>query len=211
MRKSVTISLWLCATLLLPGCPRINDYEKQDPVFIEQAREQYQWKKIAVLPFSGSPESRDIAADWIAHKLRIEKLIEIISPMAAKAELKKHAIIVGDQLLSLPEAQRFGAILGVDAVLVGSFGGKVVGSFDDRETGIFDGLVVSASLVDVVSGTVVVTSVHTSKPSAEYTERTWENTTGLVGRDIVAVLQKMELQSAKTVPPNSGTTPATGR
>ena len=195
MRMSVRILLWLCAVLLLSGCPRINDYEKHDPVFIEQERGHQQWKKLAVLPFSGSPGSNDIAADWFAHKLRIEKLIEIIGPMAAKTALKKHAIVIGEQPLSLPEAQRFGAILGADAVLVGSI----------------DKLVVSASLVDVASGTVVVTSVHSPKQNFTLADYNLEIITERVCRDMVAVLQEMALQRAESLPQNSGAAPAAGR
>lgn len=177
MRMSVRIFLWLCATLLLSGCLQAASYEKHDPAFIEQEREQQQWKKLAVLPFSGSgsPESRYIVADWFAHKLRIEKLIEIISPMAAKTALKKHAIVVGDEQVSLPEAQRLGAMLGADAVVVG----------------FIDGLVVSASLIDVASGTVVATSVHA--PKVDYN---LENATDQVCRDMVAVLREMVVQRA---------------
>ena len=186
MRKSVTISLWLCAILLLPGCLRTVDFEKHDPVFIEQAREQ-QWKKLAVLPFSGNHESRDVVTDWFAHKLRIEKLIEIIRPSVAKTALKKHAIIiVDDEQISLPEAKRLGAILEVDVVAVGSI----------------EGLVVSVSLVDVASGTVIATSVHSPKQNFTLADYNLEIVTDRVCRDMVAVLQEMTAQR---------TAPATGR
>jgi hypothetical protein len=179
MRMSARIFPWLCATLLLSGCIQAASYEKHDSAFIVQEGEQHRWKKLAVLPFSGSPESNAIAADWFAHKLRIEKLIEIISPMAAKTALKKHAIIVGDQPLPLPEAQRLGVMLGADAVVVGSI---------DLE--------VSASLIDVASGTVVATSVHPPTQSSPFSDYNLENATDQVCRDMIAVLQEMAAQRA---------------
>lgn len=176
MRMSARISLYLCF-LLLFGCLQAASYEKHDPAFIAQEGAQHRWKKLVVLPFSGSPESSDIVADWFAHKIRIEKLIEIISPMAAKTALKKHAIIVGEQPLPLPEAQRLGVMLGADAVVVGSI----------------DRLGVSASLIDVASGTVVATSVHSPKILVD---RNLQNATDQVCRDMVAVLQEMAVQRA---------------
>ncbi len=45
------------------------------------------WRRIAVLPFGGAAPHRRPAEEWVAHRLRRETTLEIVSPVAVRAAL----------------------------------------------------------------------------------------------------------------------------
>ena len=58
------------------------------------------WKKIAILPFSGAPEFRRVAGEWVAYSIQKHSHYEIVSPTLAEIELGKHGMDLLEQELS---------------------------------------------------------------------------------------------------------------
>jgi len=77
------------------------------------------WKKIVVLPFSGAPEFRRVAGEWVAFYIQKHSHYEIVSPTLAEIELGKQGMDLLEKEFTVEEAQKAGKLLGADAVITG--------------------------------------------------------------------------------------------
>ena len=77
------------------------------------------WKKIAVLPFSGAPEFRRVAGEWVAFYIQKHSHYDIVSPTLAEIELGKQGMDLLEKEFTVEEAQKAGKLLGADAVITG--------------------------------------------------------------------------------------------
>lgn len=80
------------------------------------------WKKIAVLPFSGRPEFRRVAGEWLAFEIQKQSHYGIVNPTLAEIELGKQGMDLLEKEFTVEEAQKAGKLLGADAVITGKFG-----------------------------------------------------------------------------------------
>ena len=80
------------------------------------------WKKIAVLPFSGGPEFRRVAGEWLAFYIQKQSHYDIVSPTLAEIELGKQGMDLLEKEFTVEEAQKAGKLLGADAVITGKVG-----------------------------------------------------------------------------------------
>jgi hypothetical protein len=148
MRKPLfTIMLFSC--LITAACIQPVQYKARDDSFTRQAAVKKAWKKIAVLPFTGDLAYRRVSVEWFAFQLDKLHLFELIGPAVSEVELRKQGIEAAESDIVLETALKAGHLLGADAVLVGSVKIKE-----------WQGPVAGVSLIDVSSGKVVATSVH---------------------------------------------------
>lgn len=118
MRRVAGLGI-LVLPILLASCAQPAPYSALDEAFMRDA-ERKPWNKIAILPFTGDPSFRRVAAEWFAFQVRGEKLFEIVGPVGAEIELKEKGIAVGEEEIPVEKACAAGRELGSDAVIVGS-------------------------------------------------------------------------------------------
>ncbi len=147
--KSMVSAVILVSCLCAAACVQPVQYKARDDSFTRQASGQKAWKKMAVLPFTGDLAYRRVAGGWFAYKLDKLHLFELIGPALSEVELRKQGIEAAESDIALETALKAGRILGADAVLVGSV-----------KTQEWQGPVAGVSLIDVASGKVVATSIH---------------------------------------------------
>ncbi len=147
--KTMLLAVMLISCLCAAACVQPVQYKAQDDSFTRQASAQKGWKKIAVLPFTGDLAYRRVTGEWFAFQLDKVHLFELLGPALSEVELRKNSIEAAESDIALETAIRAGRILGADAVLVGSV-----------KTKEWQGPVAGVSLIDVASGKVVATSIH---------------------------------------------------
>ncbi len=147
--KKKFLAFMLISCLCATACVQPVQYKARDDSFTRQAAMKKTWKKIAVLPFTGDLAYRRVSGEWFSFQLDKLRLFELIGPALSEVELRKQGIEAAESDIPLETALKAGHLLGVDAVLVGS--AKI------KE---WQGPVTGASLIDVASGKVVATSVH---------------------------------------------------
>lgn len=107
------------------------------------------WKKIAVLPFSGGPEFRRVAGEWLAFYIQKQSHYDIVSPTLAEIELGKQGMDLLEKEFTVEEAQKAGKLLGADAVITGKVGVR---------PGMALAVSVEVQLIETQSGEIVVTA-----------------------------------------------------
>ncbi len=147
--KKMFLIVMLISCLSAAACIQPVQYKAKDDSFTRQAAAQKAWKKIAVLPFTGDLAYRRVSSEWFAFQLDKLHLFELLGPAVSEVELRKQGIEAAESDIALETALKAGHLLGADAVLVGSV-----------KTKEWQGPVAGVSLIDVASGKVVATSVH---------------------------------------------------
>jgi hypothetical protein len=149
-RRGILITL----SFLLASCVQPVQYSAKDESFMRQDVERKPWRRIVVLPFTGDPAFRRVAAEWFAFQVRKHNLFEIIDPSLAEIELKKQGCAIGEADIAIEDARKAGRALGAEAVVVGSITKR------PYPGGIGRWPVAGVSIVDVATGTVVATSIQ---------------------------------------------------
>lgn len=141
----------LSLSLLLASCVQPVHNVARDESFMKQQAGRAPWRKVAVLPFTGDPAFRRVAAEWFAFRLHKHGLFDVVEPSLAEIELKKKGMLFGEAGIAPEDARRAGQLLGVDGVVSGS-----VDPAPARE-----GMpVVSAKLVEMSTGNVVASGAQ---------------------------------------------------
>jgi hypothetical protein len=178
-RLLFTITLISC--LFPAACIRSVQYNAKDDSFTRQAAEQKVWKTIVVLPFTGDIAYRRVSDEWFAFQLYKLHLFEMIDPAVSEVELRKHGIETTEADIPIEAAQQAGRMFGADAVLVGSVQSKE-----------WQGQVVGVSLIDIASGKVVATSIHSERNMLTTSSRKRSVAAAEdVARDIIDVLYEI--------------------
>ncbi len=147
--KRMFLGIMLISSLCAAACVQPVQYKATDDSFTRQASAQKAWKKIAVLPFTGDLAYRRVSGEWFAFQLDKLHLFELLGPALSDVELRKNGIEAAESDIPLETALKAGHLLGADAVLVGSV-----------KTKEWQGPVAGVSLLDVASGKIVATSIH---------------------------------------------------
>lgn len=119
--------------------------------WFELAPERLNWRKIAILPFTGKPVYRELSGGVFYFSIGKQQHFEIIGPATAENELKKEGTVLSVTKIGQEEAQEAGRLLGADAVIVGYVTMKTEQRYDAE---------VGVSLVDIGTGQNVVTSIR---------------------------------------------------
>src|SRR5512139_398826 len=91
-RSAIVLSL----ALMSASCVQPIHNVARDESFMTQEAGRTPWRKVAVLPFTGEPAFRRVAAEWFAFRLHRHGLFEVVDPYFAETELKKEGILFGD-------------------------------------------------------------------------------------------------------------------
>ncbi len=177
MRYSL-VSIVLLSCLFPAACIPPVQYSARDDTFTRTTAERKAWKTIVVLPFTGDMAYRTVSGEWFAFQLDKTRLFEVMGPALSEVELRKHGIAAAEADMALDTAREAGRLLGADGVVAGSI-----------KTKEWQGPVAGASLIDVASGKVVATSIH----SKNMMLTTWSKKRSIaatedVARDITDVL-----------------------
>lgn len=146
MKIKIIIFLLLAALFPLAGCAvGVNKLTINKAYSIPPSP----WKKIAVLPFSGAPEFRRAAGEWLAFHIQKQSHYDIVSPTLAEIELGKKGWDLLEKEFTVEEAQKAGKLLGADAVITGQVG--IRASISTATPVVFQ-------LIETQSGEIVVTA-----------------------------------------------------
>ncbi len=144
-RSAIVLSL----LPLLASCAQSVHKVARDDSFMKQDAGRNAWRKIGVLPFTGEPAFRRVAAEWFAFRLHKHGLFEVVDPFFAEIELRKNGILIGEAAATVEEVRKAGQLLGVDGVVSGSVDPMPVRP---------GAPMVSAKIVDMATGKVVADS-----------------------------------------------------
>ena len=109
MKIKIMTFLLLAALFPLAGCATdVNKFIINKAYCIPPSP----WKKIAVLPFSGAPEFRRVAGEWVAFYIQKHSHYEIVSPTLSEIELGKQGMDLLEKEFTVEEAQKAGKLLG---------------------------------------------------------------------------------------------------
>ncbi len=151
MKNAAWSAILLSLALMFAACVQPVHNVTRDESFMKQDAARNTWRKVAVLPFTGEPAFRRVAAEWFAFRLRKHGLFEVIDPSLAEIELKKKGILIGEADTAPGDARKAGELLGVDGVVSGSVDAAPVRQGMSM---------VSAKLVDMATGKVVAGSAQ---------------------------------------------------
>ena len=152
MGNKVLFKIVIAGFFLLSGCETTKYFHK-DESFTQEKLEKQNWRKIAILPFTGNPAFRRVSAEMFSFHIHKQQHFEIIGPAIAEIELKKKGIELSDTEVEQKEAQKAGRLLGADAVIVGSITIKITVMQGHRE-------VAGVSLIDISTGRIVATAIQ---------------------------------------------------
>ena len=184
------LAILITASFLLSGCVVVKHLEKNDILIQEINKNPLEWKKIAILPFTGDPAYRKSGAEWFSFLLKKHPSFEIIGPATAEIRLREGGFQLSDTRIEEDQAIEAGRYLGADAVIVGSAKIKA-------ERGM--PLVVGASLIDMNTKKIVVTAVNSGSFAGGYDpEKRLKGATELTAREIIRVLD--DISGVQTIP-----------
>ncbi len=154
MKKAGLLVVVLSLSLMSAACVQPVRYSAKDELFLRQRADMQPWQTIAVLPFSGEPAFRRVAAEWFAYQVHKQRILDILDPSLAEVELKQKGFSIGDADMTIDDAWKAGLLLGVDGVVVGSIKPQQVSPTQ------LGPLVAGASIIDTATGKLVATSVQ---------------------------------------------------
>lgn len=120
LKSAARCAVVLSLTVLAASCIQAIQKTERDESFMRPDPGRAAWRKVAVLPFSGNPAYRRVAAEWLAFRLDRHGLFRIVDPSAAEIELGKKGIRSGGSEVTAEEARTAGQALGADGVVTGS-------------------------------------------------------------------------------------------
>lgn len=144
--KKIFKLLILC--LILSSCANPSYFE------VNKNFKQTNWKRVAILPFSGDERFSEEVTDVFSMHLLKQDRYEVLEPAAIQDVIKKIVIEKTDNTISVGDAQRIGQLTNVDAVFLGN-----VNSYNNGAS--MNGFI-TIKLIDVASGKIVAA---THKPS----------------------------------------------
>jgi len=153
MKNAGWSAIVLSLSLLFASCVQPVHKLSRDESFMKREATRKPWRRVAILPFTGDPAVRRVAAEWFAFRVHRHGLFEVVDPSLAEIELKKNGILFGDAGTTLAEAQNAGNLLGVDGVVFGSIAPQPPPVRQGPPTA-------GASIVDMATGKVVGNSIH---------------------------------------------------
>lgn len=163
MKYAGRSAIVLLMALMSASCVQPIHNVARDESFMTRDAGRNAWRKVAVLPFTGEPAFRRVAAEWFAFRLRRHGLFEVVDPYFAEIELEKKGILFGEADTTIEKAQKAGSVLGVDGV--------VFGSVDSRPASLPQGMpTAGASIVDTATGKVVASSLRSDVGWARYAQ-----------------------------------------
>jgi len=152
MKNAGRLAIVLSLSLPAAACVQPVHKVARDESFMKPEAGRNAWRKVAVLPFTGEPAFRRVAAEWFAFRLHKHGFFEVVDPFFAEIELKKKGILFGEAAATVEEVRKAGELLGVDGVVSGSVDPVPV------QRGVAIAPVVNAKLVDLATGKVVADS-----------------------------------------------------
>lgn len=169
----------LSLSLLSASCVQPVHKAATDNAFMRPDAGRNAWRKVAVLPFTGEPAFRRVAAEWFAFRLHKHGLFEVVDPFFAELELRKNGILVGETAATVEEVRKAGLLLGVDGV--------VSGSVDPAPPGQQGVPMAGAKIVDMATGKVVADSALSFPPWIGYRQESMIGAVDRIAEDFVPV------------------------